>query len=373
MSLVLEPEVEAGFLELINNNPDIISKISRDLVLVYLNDTACKLSNHPRAYFVGKSVRSIIGNGEKQDKIIEAIQQVFRSGIAVSYQSEGFSNTDKFYQFEVIPLEYQNGQLLHVMTILKDISVSKQTEIKLKKNIHELEVLSDHLVYQNKLLQEFSYITSHNLRSPMSNLKILLQLYEETKEQQEREFLFGKLKVLAENLSNSVNDLTGTVSMKGKLVKELEDIFFEKQLTETIEALYADIEESNANISFDFNEVPSIYFPKLYLESIFLNLMTNSIKYRSANRELKISVKTRVIEDYTELTWSDNGLGLNMAEHGHLLFGLKNTFHHRKDSRGIGLFITKNQIESVGGSIRAESEEGKGCTFIILFKNIKKL
>ena len=64
-------------------------------------------------------------------------------------------------------------------------------------------------------------------------------------------------------------------------------------------------------------------------------------------------------------TVSDNGLGIDMEKHGDKLFGMYKTFHGNENSKGIGLFITKNQIESMGGSIEAESEPGKGTTFKI--------
>jgi len=371
MPLIAEPQVESDFLALINSNPDIISKISRDLTLVYVNDAVCNFSSKPRDFFIGKNIRILSGEGEKQEIFISTIQKVFKTGIPAKYQDEGWLDSSFYFEFDIIPLDKINGRVEHVLAILKNISTAKQSELDLKKNISELEILSDHLVYQNKLLQEFSYITSHNLRSPMSNLKLLLQMYQEAKDESEREFLFDKLKLLSENLSNSVNDLTGTISMKGKLVKELEDIRFEDQLEETKQTLFIDIQESKAKVTSDFEKVPSMLFPTLYLESIFLNLMTNSIKYRSPKRPLEIFVSTSYEDGFIRFEWQDNGLGIDLEKNGHHLFGLKKTFHNNKDSHGIGLYITKNQIESVGGSIAAESEVDKGCNIIIHFKIIK--
>lgn len=371
--MVIESQIESDFLALLNINPDVISKISDDLTLQYVNDAVCNYSSMPRDFFIGKNVRILCGEGEKQDKFISTIESVFKTGKSSKYQDQGWNDQNLFFEFEVIPLEKQNHKVLSVLAILKNISSSRQTELELKKNIQELEILSDHLVYQNKLLQEFSYITSHNLRSPMSNLKILLQLYEESKDEIERQFLFEKLKLLSENLSSSVNDLTGTISMKGKLVKEFVDIDFEKQILETKQSLVMDFQESKAKLTYDFKAATSIKFPKLYLESIFLNLMTNSIKYRSSKRDLEIKVSSSVVDDFIQLVWEDNGLGIDMEKNGNSLFGLKKTFHNKKDSHGIGLYITKNQIESIGGSIWAESNVDQGCKFFILFKNLNNV
>jgi sensor histidine kinase regulating citrate/malate metabolism len=65
----------------------------------------------------------------------------------------------------------------------------------------------------------------------------------------------------------------------------------------------------------------------------------------------------------------DNGLGIDLARHGDKLFGMYKTFHKNENARGIGLFITKNQIESMGGSVTVDSKTNKGTTFKIYFNN----
>ena len=71
--------------------------------------------------------------------------------------------------------------------------------------------------------------------------------------------------------------------------------------------------------------------------------------------------------DAIMLKVTDNGQGIDMAKHGHKLFGLHKTFHHHKDARGVGLFLVKTQVEALGGTIHAESEPGIGTTFIVSF------
>ena len=110
-------------------------------------------------------------------------------------------------------------------------------------------------------------------------------------------------------------------------------------------------------------------FPKSYIESIFLNLISNSIKYRSYNRVPSIEIKSIIENDATVLLFSDNGIGLDLEKNGHKLFGLNKTFHRGRDSKGFGLYITKTQIEAMGGKISATSEVNKGATFKINFNN----
>jgi signal transduction histidine kinase len=103
------------------------------------------------------------------------------------------------------------------------------------------------------------------------------------------------------------------------------------------------------------------------LESIFQNLLSNAIKYRAPNRKAKIHFETNVRNEAVELRVTDNGQGIDLKKFGDKLFGLHRTFHNHDEARGVGLFLIKTQIESMGGSISAESQVGKGTTFIIQF------
>jgi len=115
--------------------------------------------------------------------------------------------------------------------------------------------------------------------------------------------------------------------------------------------------------------MPEIEYHKTYLESIFLNLVTNAIKYRSPDRNPEIHIETEIVNDKIKLTIRDNGLGIDLVRHGHKLFGLNKTFHRHPDAKGVGLYLTKIQIETMGGSIYATSEVNKGTVFTIIFNN----
>jgi signal transduction histidine kinase len=104
-----------------------------------------------------------------------------------------------------------------------------------------------------------------------------------------------------------------------------------------------------------------------YLESILLNLVTNGIKYKHPKRVPHIIIKTFFEGNHTCLVISDNGLGIDLDQYGSRLFKMNETFHNNADARGIGLYITKNQIEKMGGCIEVKSEVDKGTTFKIKF------
>jgi signal transduction histidine kinase len=101
------------------------------------------------------------------------------------------------------------------------------------------------------------------------------------------------------------------------------------------------------------------------MDSVVLNLLTNAIKYRSPERDSFAQISGKVEKQHFILSIADNGLGIDLQRHGNKLFGMYKTFHTHEDSRGVGLFMTKNQIDAMGGRIEVSSEVNIGTTFKI--------
>ena len=234
----------------------------------------------------------------------------------------------------------------------------------LKKVQRKLMETTKLLSRQNKRLHDFAYITTHNMRSPIGNLVSLHGLYELCETPQEKEDMVAKLNDISHELLRNVNELSDTLK---KDHKDDENIFFSKVFDNVKKQLSNTIAQKEATLSCSFDNQPTIRYPKIYLESILLNLISNALKYSSPKRTVRISVTTKRNNNKTQLCVSDNGLGIDMEKHGHKIFGLYNTFHKNADAKGIGLFITKTQIESLGGNITVDSIPDQGTTFTVTF------
>ncbi|MBT8295196.1 MAG: ATP-binding protein, partial [Gramella sp.] len=119
------------------------------------------------------------------------------------------------------------------------------------------------------------------------------------------------------------------------------------------------------------NKVPEdmlVLFNSSYLESILLNFLTNALRYSSSERTPEIEILGYREYAHWIMEIKDNGIGIDLEHHGDKVFGLYKTFTDRKDSRGVGLFITKNQINAMGGDVTVESIPGVGTTFKVFFK-----
>lgn len=257
------------------------------------------------------------------------------------------------------------NQMLYASAI--DISERKKSEEELLRSKQNLEALALNLQEQNRSLDEFAHLISHNLRSPIGNIKALISLLDNNSSVADYQQIFDKLKKVSENLGETMNELMETIKVKKEANLDRVEVRFKDIFDKVVQSLEGDLIHCEAHITFDFSQASSIQYSKAYLESIFQNLLSNAIKYRSPGRQPVIHAATFLSGNGVGLRVSDNGQGIDLERYGSKLFGLHKTFHEHKEAKGVGLFLVKTQVDAMGGSIRAESEPGKGTTFIIQF------
>lgn len=263
--------------------------------------------------------------------------------------------------FRKVSSRDESGQPTNITGLHLDIDSIKRKEF-------ELQELTKELLKKNGELEKFAYITSHNLRAPVVNLKSLTEMHADGDLPPELELEINtKIRQSVKQLDNTLNDLVEIVSSKSGEQITKESLNLPIELDQVMASIENQILLSEAIIETDFSEVEYINFPRRYLTSILLNLLTNAIKYRSTERPLVVQIRTQIEKDYTVLSFSDNGIGINMQKFGHKVFGLYQRFHNNIDGKGLGLYIIKSQVEAMDGKIEVESLENKGTTFRIYF------
>ncbi len=238
---------------------------------------------------------------------------------------------------------------------------------ELKKASKDLEHLANQLQRNNTKLLNFAHITSHNLRAPVNNLNSLLYFYKESTDEEARVLLIAKFETVIHHLTTTLNELIESLKIQIDININRDQISFNDAFIKTKDILAGQIIESGAVVEADFSKIEIIEYPITYLESIFLNLCSNALKYRAIDRAPKIDFKTDYVDGKITLTVSDNGLGIDLEKHGDQIFGFKKTFHSHKEAKGVGLFITKTQVETMGGHISVTSDVNKGTKFMIFF------
>lgn len=218
-----------------------------------------------------------------------------------------------------------------------------------------------------QFLRDIAGITSHDLKSPLKSIQVLLNLLVSTSNATEQKKISSRMENMIVSMLRDLETLTDVLSAENNIHFTPVPVSFEEILCEHLENLHGQIISSGAKVNYNFSACREIHFPKPYLKSIMLNLLSNALKYHHTQRLPVISFYTSRQPGKVLLTVEDNGLGIDLHKHGDELFGLHNTFHENKDSRGIGLYLVKKQLELMGGSIEAESEVGKGTKFTVTF------
>jgi PAS domain S-box-containing protein len=294
------------------------------------------------------------------------------SGENVVYEWTVKRKDNKLIPCEVrlVKLPFEGNRIVRVSAI--DITERKRSERmlnfdkqKLEEKNEELISLNQALENQTNQLQEFAYISSHNLRSPAGNIRALLDFYHNDPNEENFKIVLEKLDVVSEDLLDTINDLADVVKIKNEVSQDITKLSLSKLIAKTEHSLSQQINDTLAVIEIDLNGIEHIQASKTYMESIILNLTSNALKYSQKEVAPRIYISAAQDETCLILKVEDNGLGIDMELYGSKLFGLRKTFHKNKDSRGVGLFITKAQVEAMQGTIYADSEPGKGTTFYI--------
>ncbi len=245
------------------------------------------------------------------------------------------------------------------IAIIEDITDKKRADEDLKQSF---ELVSD----QNKRLLNFSYIVSHNLRSHTSNIETIASFLETADTQEERDEMIDLLKRVSQSLNETMSNLNEVVNIRTNINITIERLNLSDYIENAKLLLGQHITEKEAIFK---NEVPptiEINFNAAYLESILYNLISNAIRYCPKDRKPEIDISFDTVTQALKI--QDNGIGIDLTKNGDKLFGMYKTFNNNPDAKGIGLFIVKNQIDAMGGTIKVESELNKGTLFTIYFK-----
>jgi signal transduction histidine kinase len=255
-----------------------------------------------------------------------------------------------------------NKKAIRMVGAMWDFSSQKAYELQLEKMAHDIR-------QRNNDLEQFGYIISHNLRSPVANIIGFSELLkEEGNSKEEFNEFVEVVSVSAKKLDLIIADLNNILQVKSNLGEKKKKVHFSAIVKDIKEIIKNVIEREKVEIITDFHDIDEFHTLKSYIHSIFYNLITNSIKYRQPNLDLIIEIRSKVRGNIIELIFKDNGLGIDLKTKGNQVFGLYKRFHtNTSEGRGIGLFMTKTQVESLGGRINLHSEVNKGTQFIIEF------
>jgi PAS domain S-box-containing protein len=333
------------------------------------------------------------------DMLVAENQKALETGeIQFSEYSLRFDNGQRFYESRAV--RYTRNQVLR---IVRDITPQKAAELENQQLVEELQVaneelsssseeirqtlehtlvlknevekkelflrkVNEDLINQNKQLAHYSYVVSHNLRAPVATILGLVNLLElQAFENQETTDLLAMLKTSSTKLDDVVRDLNYILAESRIVQQQQQTVSFEEEMLDILGNLNLQIQNCKAQITYSFEQAPQIWASKTFIHNVLLNLFTNSLKFRSPERNLQIEITTSLVDSYICLTVKDNGMGIDVVSQEENLFKLYKRFHPQIEGKGIGLYLTKTQVEIQGGKVELSSAVNVGTTIKIFF------
>ncbi len=269
----------------------------------------------------------------------------------ISSQRDQLANQNKKLEEAQKIIEQQNSKI-------KERNVNLEEEVAKR---------TKELIEYNHQLEQFAFIAAHNLRAPVARILGLGQLLPIT-QTEERELIIKKLITTTKEMDDAVKDLNTILELKNDRNAFISKVNLIDEMAILLRNLEREIKVTEAEISIDFSRVNIIHTIKPYLDSILYNLLSNAIKYRDPIRKPIIQIASNKEADFIIISIKDNGLGIDIDQFRDKIFTLYKRFHTHVEGKGMGLYLIKTQVESMGGKIEVESEVNKGTTFKVYLK-----
>ena len=255
------------------------------------------------------------------------------------------------------------------------IAIKDNLEIRVEEQTKHLIDINNDLSSKNFRLEQFAYVTAHNLNSPIARVKGILSVMK-MEGLVEEESLAKYFEIINNNifaLDDIVSDIGAILNLQDNAVKNFEDIEISEVFDKLLATYKNELKDYEVKVELDANEVSVLYAIRPYVMNIFKNLFSNSIKYRSRDRKPEINIRFIDKGEKVICVFSDNGIGFDMKYANKKIFNLYQRFHPNIEGKGMGLHMVKNQIELMNGKIEVISEVNKGTTFKLTFPKAPKV
>jgi signal transduction histidine kinase len=301
-----------------------------------------------------------------EEKVLLRTLELSEKNDEILAQNEELQNQHTELEAQRDTLEAQNNIIEEQNLLLKD------NQVYLEKLVHkrtdDLSKVNHELTDKNNRLEQFAFVAAHNLRGPVATLLGLAGIY--NKEQPADPInlvIIDKSKETIHRLDSIIKDLVTILDLQKSSQMLLEDVPLLKVLEDVKVLLSREIETAGAIIEHNFTSAATFLCIPVYLNNIFYNLVSNSIKYGRDNIPPHVVIEFQETSDYSSFTFSDNGKGIDLDMYKDNLFRPYKRFHLEKEGKGLGLYIIKTQVEIMKGTINVSSIPNEGTRFVLVF------
>lgn len=329
-------------------------------IVEWVNEGYTRMTEYTMSDVFGKKAYDLLIGPETNSSTIRYIYDCIESKKAFNVDITNYSRSGRKYwcNVDAIPVYNDHGEVIKFMAIESDITEKKEQEILQQQLVMDL-------LQKNKNLEEFSYILSHNLRSPVSNILGLINIFKFSQSQKVNANIVESLKKAASQLDTVIKDVNQIISYRKNLSELKEPIKLFGFTNEIIGFFNPELDLIDHEIENDLDRSLTVNTIGSYLQSVLSNLISNAIKYRKPKGKLKIKIHSKVTDENVKIYVSDNGIGIDLKLYKNKVFGLYKRFHLNVEGKGMGLYMCKQQLEILGGTIDLKSTPEEGTTFIV--------
>jgi signal transduction histidine kinase len=279
----------------------------------------------------------------------------------ISQQNQELNLSKETLDQTIVQLENQTSELL---------SIKENLEQKVNERTNDLVRLNERLIAQNQQLEQYAYITSHNLRSPIAQIKGLIEVLpkKDNFDDLTNETL-KRIRTSVENLEKVFSDLSDILRLEKTMQQPWQDVDLLTLINNVLDALKTPISDKCIKVAIPAQENVTIKALKPYVYSVIHNIIENAVKYADMSKEdrfIKIAYSESPKHHVVSIT--DNGIGIDMEAASGKIFSMYQRFNNTHPGQGFGLFLVKSQMEAMQGKVELESILGQGTTFNLYFQ-----
>lgn len=218
----------------------------------------------------------------------------------------------------------------------------------------------------DKLLN-YTRVIFHNLKGHAINYELMFDFLEDAENEKEVNEILDVLRYSTKTLSENILDLREMVTIRHGSKTKKERLVINDYIFKSEKNLSGEIKMSKAKF---VNEIPDVLKVKSYpslLENVLTNCISNAIKFKKMSKTPQITISNSITKTHTIISIADNGIGMDLTKKGDKLFKMASSLSNDSESRGMGLFLVKHQMDIMKGKIEVESIPHEGTTIHLLF------